>query len=127
MQKIKTQYELSDFLMKNLTGQHVTTMEKILICSIASFTNPENGWKCWPSLDVLMLMCCATRPTVVKAASGLRAKGLLTWQKGRSNVSNKYWIDIGKVGELTGKSVCYGQYYKKENKENCDEFEEEPF
>ena len=107
MKIIKTQFELTDYLLRNLDESHVSISEKLIICVISGYVNKANDWKCWPSLDLLQSKCCATRPTIVKATKGLKSKGILDWEKGRTNIPNKYFINVKAVGSLVGEEVDY--------------------
>ena len=128
MIEIKNQYELLNFLMRNLTTEQTTTSEKMLLTIVACHASHKNNWKCWPSLSVLTRKSCMTRPTVMKVSKSLKEKGFLKWDKGNSTKSNRYWIDVSSIGRMCGVEARYADYCVCDVDEVVtDVFDEPPF
>jgi len=112
MKEIRTQFDLSDYLQRNVDGTHFTGVEKLVLLAIAVHVNPDNNWEGWPSLDTLQRLCCATRPTVTKAIKQLVEKGVLEYKKGKTNVSNRYRIRLEAINKFTKEIACYVAFKK---------------
>ena len=126
MKEIKTQFDLTDHIQNNVDIKHFTSMEKLVLLTIAGHTNPANQWEGWPSLDTLQRLCCATRPTVTKAVKHLNEMGVLSYKKGKTNVSNKYKILLDKLNNFTEEKACYASTKVKPDNKWIDSMEE-PF
>ena len=126
MKEIKTQFDLTDHIQNSVDIKHFTSMEKLVLLTIAGHTNPANQWEGWPSLDTLQRLCCATRPTVTKAVKHLTEMGVLSYKKGKTNVSNKYKVVLDRLNAFTEEKACYAPTKVKPNN-RWDDSTEEPF
>lgn len=127
MKEIKTQFDLTDHIQNSVDIKHFTSMEKLVLLTIAGHTNPANQWEGWPSLDTLQRLCCATRPTVTKAVKHLTEMGVLSYKKGKTNVSNKYKVVLDKLNNFTEEKACYGTAKRVKKYEPDEDFENAPF
>lgn len=127
MKEIRTQFDLSDYLQRNVDGTHFTGVEKLVLLAIAVHVNPDNNWEGWPSLDTLQRLCCATRPTVTKAIKQLVEKGVMEYKKGKTNVSNRYKINLPKLSTIVEEKASYVKGAGIHNTKNLEKFYEEPF
>lgn len=121
MKEIRTQFDLTNHIQKNVDGKSFTSMEKLVLLTIANHSNPDNQWESWPSLDTLQRLCCATRPTVVKAVKRLADAGILSYKKGKTNVSNRYIIALDKLNKYTDERAMYASF-QDNSQEDCDPF-----
>lgn len=126
MKEIKTQFDLTDHIQNSVDIKHFTSMEKLVLLTIAGHTNPANQWEGWPSLDTLQRLCCATRPTVTNAVKHLNEMGVLSYKKGKTNVSNKYKVVLDRLNAFTEEKACYAPTKVKPNN-RWDDSTEEPF
>lgn len=132
VKEIKTKKALSDHIQRNVDIEHFTCMEKMVLLVISNHVNSTNDWKGWPSLDTLQRLCCATRPTVTKAIKHLTEMGVLTYEKGRTNVSNKYFVDLCALNTYTKDKAKYATSVAKcrgykHNEATQEDFDNAPF
>lgn len=154
--EIKTQFQLSKYIINHLTQDSPTANEaisssaKLLLLCIADYMNPTKGWQAYPSIPELSLKAMMSESTTKRALAVLVGAGVIVkdvgYAYGKTSRTSYYNIDLKVLSHLTGvDAVFVGKVFdvttKKKSKPNNkvavqgndlaneldDELEGEPF
>jgi hypothetical protein len=96
MDKKATNYGFMDLILDvrdSGLGKH---SELILLYALASRVNPDRGFSCFPSYELLCADTRLDKKTLQRAAAGLEKSGLLR-REIRPNHSNVWWLNVEKI------------------------------
>lgn len=131
--EIKTQFQLSKYIINHLTQDSPTANEaisssaKLLLLCIADYMNPNKGWQAYPSISELSRKAMMSESTTKRALAVLVSAGVVVkdvgYAYGKTSRTSYYNIDLKVLSHLTGvDAVFVGKVFdvttKKKGKPN---------
>ena len=105
-------------MRKIVKTDKIESQDKYLLLMVSSFVNKENDWWCYPSVARLAEWSLMSQATVKRAMGRLVANGFLVRVRDNETnakkddayktKSNRYKIDVEKLGDVVGVVVKYG-------------------
>lgn len=116
-QEIKTQFQLSKYIIKYLTQDSPTANEaisssaKLVLLCIADYMNPSKGWQAYPSIPELSLKAMMSESTTKRALAVLVRAGVIVkdvgYAYGNTSRTSYYNIDLKVLSHLTGVDAVF--------------------
>jgi hypothetical protein len=107
MIRIKSQFELVNYILLNVKKGMMSQSERDVLIAVATHMNRNKRWKAWPSFLRLSEISLTSERIVSQSITELRKKGIIRHKKGTNGSHNKYNIMLCALSVLTGVEAVF--------------------
>jgi DNA-binding MarR family transcriptional regulator len=106
MGRKRSQYDLMHPLFDAMRSHKLKPNQRLVMLGLFRFMNGDGS--CFPSYGALIEETGLTRPTIAKTLKDLKNLDLISFKSGDSTKSNRYQLNLEKIGLSTNKNYNEG-------------------